>query len=252
MTSIGRRTFAGTSWLSVAALGITSCFATVSHGAPKTARSAPAASPAGVQANPNYYSSAYAVSNPGRSNVPTYYQGQQNSVGYSNSAVTPHYYIENASNVSSMTPSSRPMDMTPPPQQSRSKRVLKSLWNNSGGQAVEAVKSVGSRVRLTKNSGEVHTGAASWYGTDFHGGRTASGERYDMNSMTAAHRTLPFGTLVKVKNLVNGRECVVRINNRGPFIKGRILDMSKAAASELGFMARGIAKVQMQVLGKGE
>jgi rare lipoprotein A len=93
-------------------------------------------------------------------------------------------------------------------------------------------------------------GVASWYGSDFHGGKTANGERYDMNSMTAAHRSLPFGTLVKVTNENNGRECVVRINNRGPYLKGRILDVSKAAASELGFLGRGICKVRMQVLGQ--
>ncbi|MGI8907308.1 MAG: septal ring lytic transglycosylase RlpA family protein [Candidatus Sumerlaeaceae bacterium] len=93
-------------------------------------------------------------------------------------------------------------------------------------------------------------GVASWYGRDFHGGKTANGERYDMNSMTAAHRSLPFGTLVKVTNECNGRECVVRINNRGPYLKGRILDLSKAAASQLGMVSRGVSRVQMQVLGQ--
>jgi rare lipoprotein A (peptidoglycan hydrolase) len=93
-------------------------------------------------------------------------------------------------------------------------------------------------------------GVASWYGSDFHGGKTANGERYDMYSMTAAHRTLPFGTLVKVTNESNGKECVVRINNRGPYLKGRILDLSKAAASQLGFLGRGVTRVRMQVLGQ--
>ena len=71
-----------------------------------------------------------------------------------------------------------------------------------------------------------------------------------MNSMTAAHRSLPFGTLVKVTNENNGRECVVRINNRGPFIKGRVMDLSKAAASQLGMVSRGVCKISAQVLGQ--
>lgn len=132
--------------------------------------------------------------------------------------------------------------------QEQKRGMFGSVWRRSSN----AVKKMGETIRPCKYTGTVQTGSASWYGGRFHGGKTASGERYDMNSMTAAHRTLPFGTLVKVKNLVNGRECVVRINNRGPFIKGRILDMSKAAARELGFMGRGIVKVQMQVLGVGE
>jgi rare lipoprotein A len=83
---------------------------------------------------------------------------------------------------------------------------------------------------------------ASWYGKGFHGGKTANGERYDQNSMTAAHKTLPFGTLVKVTNQSNGRECVVRINNRGPYVRGRIIDLSRAAAGQLGMVNRGVAR----------
>ena len=105
--------------------------------------------------------------------------------------------------------------------------------------------SVASAPRVT---GPEMTGRASWYGRDFHGGPTANGERYDMYSMTAAHRTLPFGTKLKVTNLDNGRECVVRVNNRGPFRKGRVLDLSKGAAQHLGMISSGIAKIKMQVL----
>lgn len=128
---------------------------------------------------------------------------------------------------------------------------------NASASAVKSISASAARgkevvIRPSRHTGFTQSGVASWYGGKFHGGKTASGERYDQNSMTAAHLTLPFGTLVKVKNLVNGRECVVRINNRGPFTKGRILDMSKAAAAELGFMGRGIARVQMQVLGMAE
>lgn len=105
------------------------------------------------------------------------------------------------------------------------------------------------RSKAKKESSElVATGKASWYGGDFHGGRTANGERYDMESMTAAHRSLPFGTKVKVTNLENGNECVVRINNRGPYRRGRMLDLSKAAARQLGILRRGICQVKMEVL----
>lgn len=134
-------------------------------------------------------------------------------------------------------------------QSTASKRGVFSRVFNRNSSPVQSAPNAGLTILQSKLSGTTQTGAASWYGSKFHGGKTANGERYDMNSMTAAHRSLPFGTLVKVKNLNNNRECIVRVNNRGPFTKGRILDMSKAAAQELGFMGRGIAKVQMQVLG---
>jgi len=93
------------------------------------------------------------------------------------------------------------------------------------------------------------SGAASWYGQAFHGRKTASGERFDMRRMTAAHRTLPFGTLLEVTNLANGRTVTVRVNDRGPFSGGRILDLSHAAAEKLGFVGSGTAKVAVRVLG---
>jgi rare lipoprotein A len=92
------------------------------------------------------------------------------------------------------------------------------------------------------------TGIASWYGPGFHGNRSASGERYNQNAMTAAHRSLPFGTKVQVTNLRNGRSVVVRINDRGPFIRGRVIDLSAAAARVLGLMQSGTAPVQIDVL----
>lgn len=85
-------------------------------------------------------------------------------------------------------------------------------------------------------------GKASWYGPRFHGKRTASGERFDMNELTAAHPTLPFGTLVRVRNTANGREVVVRINDRLPS-RHRIIDLSKAAAHTLGFLRAGLTPV---------
>ena len=92
-------------------------------------------------------------------------------------------------------------------------------------------------------------GEASWYGPGFHGNQTASGEVYDMEAMTAAHRQLPFGTRVEVENLDNGRSTVVRINDRGPFAHGRIIDLSRAAAREVGMLGTGIAEVRLRVVG---
>jgi len=91
-------------------------------------------------------------------------------------------------------------------------------------------------------------GLASWYGRPFHGRTTASGERYDMHALTAAHRTLAFGTRVRVVNLKNGKSVVVRINDRGPFVKGRIVDVSRRAADQLAFRQDGITKVRVEVL----
>lgn len=97
-----------------------------------------------------------------------------------------------------------------------------------------------------KNFQEI--GIASWYGPGFHGKLTASGEPYDMHAMTAAHKTLPLGTWVQVSNLSNGRKVIVRINDRGPFHKGRVIDVSRAAASQLGILARGHARVHLKTV----
>ena len=94
---------------------------------------------------------------------------------------------------------------------------------------------------------EYQRGGASWYGPGFHGRRTASGERYDMNAMTAAHRTLPFGTWVRVHSLVNGREVDVRITDRGPFIHSRVIDLSRGAAAALGMLGLGFKEVVLSV-----
>ncbi|MGF1593777.1 MAG: septal ring lytic transglycosylase RlpA family protein [Kiloniellaceae bacterium] len=92
------------------------------------------------------------------------------------------------------------------------------------------------------------TGLASWYGPRFHGRLTASGETFDMASLTAAHPHLPFGSRVRVTNLANGRSVVVTINDRGPYVKPRIIDLSHAAARRLGFVDDGLAKVRLEVL----
>lgn len=99
--------------------------------------------------------------------------------------------------------------------------------------------------------GAVQRGVASWYGADFHGRRTASGSIYDMHDMTAAHRELPLGSQVEVRNLENGRSVRVEITDRGPFKKGRIVDMSYAAAKDLGMLQKGTAKVEVQILELG-
>jgi rare lipoprotein A len=96
--------------------------------------------------------------------------------------------------------------------------------------------------------GYVESGQASWYGKEFHGKKTSSGETYDMHAMTAAHKTLPLGVQLRVKNLENGREAVVRINDRGPFVKGRIIDLSFAAARKLGIAESGTARVRIEVI----
>lgn len=91
-------------------------------------------------------------------------------------------------------------------------------------------------------------GQASWYGPGFYGNRTANGETFRPGTLTAAHRTLPFGTLVRVTNLNNGRTAVVRINDRGPFHGGRIIDLAHGAAQRLGVTASGVAQVKLEVL----
>lgn len=91
------------------------------------------------------------------------------------------------------------------------------------------------------------SGKASWYGARFQFHKTASGERYNMFAMTAAHKKLPFGTRVRVTNLKNGKSCVVRINDRGPFIRGRVIDLSAEAAKQIGVHSAGVAPVRLDV-----
>jgi rare lipoprotein A len=90
------------------------------------------------------------------------------------------------------------------------------------------------------------TGVASWYGPGFHGKRTASGERFDQTELTAAHRQLPLGAEVTVTNLENGRSVVVAINDRGPYVGGRVIDLSQAAAGRLGIVEDGLARVRIE------
>jgi len=126
-----------------------------------------------------------------------------------------------------------------------------SLANGKGGHYKTGKPyRVGGRTYypLSTASGYDQTGMASWYGRDFHGKRTANGERYDMHALSAAHKTLPLPSLVRVTNLENGRSVVVRVNDRGPFVKRRLIDLSWAAANALGYAGQGTARVRVQSL----
>lgn len=99
-----------------------------------------------------------------------------------------------------------------------------------------------------KSSGKIFKGKASFYNDKYHGRKSASGEVFDQSKLTAAHRTLEFGTKVSVKNLKNGKSVIVRINDRGPFVDGRIIDLSKAAAQQIDMISDGVVDVEIEIL----
>ena len=105
-----------------------------------------------------------------------------------------------------------------------------------------------ANVSAGKKKGYTEEGMASWYGKKFHGKKTASGEKFNMHKLTAAHKKLPFGTVVEVTNLKNGKKVKVRINDRGPFVKGRIIDLSYAAAKKIGIIEAGVARVRIKIV----
>ncbi len=105
---------------------------------------------------------------------------------------------------------------------------------------------------LKGSKGFAQKGVASWYGEKFHGRKTANGEIYNMYAMTAAHKTLPLGTWVKVRNLLNNRSITVRVNDRGPFVDGRIIDLSYTGAEKIGIVDKGTAPVKIVALGRAE
>ena len=128
---------------------------------------------------------------------------------------------------------------------------VREIWTRRvviGAAAVLAAGCGAARrdARVIDTPAPVETGSSSWYGAAFAGRPTASGEIFDPTLLTAAHRTLPLGASVRVTNLDNGRSAVVRINDRGPFVRGRVLDCSEAAARSLGFRNRGIARVAIE------
>jgi rare lipoprotein A len=140
----------------------------------------------------------------------------------------------------------RPALLSPPPR--RSLRLLAAvalLLLPLATACRSAAPPPGKPVR----SGVVERGIASWYGHPFHGRRTASGEVYDMHRLTAAHKTLPFGTLVEVTNLANRERVVVRVTDRGPFVRGRVIDLSYEAAKRIGMIGPGTARVELRVVG---
>jgi rare lipoprotein A len=111
----------------------------------------------------------------------------------------------------------------------------------------------GQRYRtLVSSQGFDQRGLASWYGTKFHGRRTSSGEAYDMFAMTAAHRQLPLPSYVQVTNLNNGKQVIVRVNDRGPFVGGRVIDLSYAAAHRIGMLEKGVAPVHIRAVGPAD
>lgn len=113
-------------------------------------------------------------------------------------------------------------------------------------EAAPAVRPGSGKILLTLE------GVASYYADDFHGKLTSNGERYNMHDLTAAHRTFPFGTKVRVTNLSNGKTVVIRVNDRGPFVEGRIIDLSLGAAKQLEMIASGTSPVRLEVLQWGD
>ncbi|MBE0596234.1 MAG: septal ring lytic transglycosylase RlpA family protein [Desulfuromonadales bacterium] len=141
------------------------------------------------------------------------------------------------------TPSSPPESVRPPAE-TRAPGVMKP-WERP----YEVFGERYEPLRGDAHAGFVEEGLASWYGKDFHGRKTSNGEIYDMHGRTAAHKTLPLGVHVKVKNLANGKEAICRINDRGPFVRGRIIDLSYTLAQELEVVGPGTAPVRVEVLG---
>jgi rare lipoprotein A len=123
-------------------------------------------------------------------------------------------------------------------------QTLRSFFNAATLTSIFLVGALG----INAIADTTHKGHASWYGPGFHGRTTASGARFDQNAMTAAHRSLPFGTKVKVTNSHNGRSTVVTINDRGPYHRSRIIDLSRGAASAIGMIGSGVAPVVLDVL----
>ncbi|TVP76599.1 MAG: septal ring lytic transglycosylase RlpA family protein [Gemmatimonadales bacterium] len=122
------------------------------------------------------------------------------------------------------------------------------LWVSTGCSLLHRPQPPGPAPTAPEPGEWVEEGIASWYGHPFHGRQTASGETYDMEAPTAAHQTLPFGTVVEVRNLDNGRMTELEINDRGPFVDDRIIDVSRWGARELGMLGPGLARVRLRIL----
>ena len=133
---------------------------------------------------------------------------------------------------------------------SRSKSKNRSSSQQSAAIDADSRKSTDSRDIWLKRAqeSEIMAGKASWYGRDFHGGPTASGDNYDMYTFTAAHRTLPMGTVVRVTDQDNGKSVMVCVTDRGPFVRGRVIDLSFAAAQQIEIGNRGVSRVELEVV----
>ncbi len=158
---------------------------------------------------------------------------------FSACSTTRHYAYRDYNANASRTYSANKQDYTPKISQKVYSHPTMKPYVVRGVRYHPTTVSVGDRFR----------GNASWYGPNFHGKLTSNGERYNMWAMTAAHKTLPMNTIVKVTNLRNGKSTVVRINDRGPFVQTRIIDLSKAAASKINMIGHGTAPVELEILG---
>jgi rare lipoprotein A len=136
-----------------------------------------------------------------------------------------------------------------PPESSEAAKRATDVPEVSRNPSTPAVAKRGKNAPTPTPSGYTEEGNASWYGAPFHGRRASNGEIYDMYKLTAAHRTLPFETMVRVTNLSNGKSTVVRITDRGPFVENRVIDLSLAAAREIESVGPGIVPVRVEVLG---
>jgi len=143
----------------------------------------------------------------------------------------------------------RPMQATPPAGISSAALSLNGVAACFPFLVVDGMRAIPATPPAEVSSAELKLkGVAAWYGDQFQGRRTASGEAFDLHAFTAAHRTLPFGTLVRVRHACNGRCVIVRINDRGPYGGGRIIDLSQAAAREIGIYRKGRCKVELEVV----
>ena len=149
-----------------------------------------------------------------------------------------------ATSLSDNPPVDEPQTDIPPLESSSAPVILRSPETQEASPPATLPTSAPSTI--------IGTGLASWYGAKHHGKRTASGEIFDQKKFTAAHRTLPWGSIVKITNLDNGKSVEVRINDRGQFKKGRIIDLSRAAARALGMLQSGVGPVQMELLSRRE
>lgn len=127
-------------------------------------------------------------------------------------------------------------------------RLRRVMGNAEPLTSIAKVSQPSKTINAPSTGRQVRGGIASWYGPGFHGRRTANGERYNQNGYTAAHKSLPFGTKVRVTNLRTGKSVMVRINDRGPFIRGRVIDLSAGAARVIGVHSSGVAPVQLEIL----